>query len=71
MFMVHMSSSFHVSFSSRTERSVRVAKGSGEGPQDFHLMGPLPHSAAAVSQDYSAVWFHQMQERHWMGTVWP
>ena len=32
---------------------------------------PLLHSAAAVSQDYSAFWFHQMRQRHWMGTVWP
>lgn len=40
-------------------------------PHYSHLLGPMLHSMAAVSQDYSAVWFYQMQQRHWMGTVWP
>ncbi len=45
------------------------SRGSGEGPRVLCLMGPLLHSAAAVSQDYSAVWFHQMRQRRWTGTV--
>lgn len=60
-----------VSFSQWDREERWGSRVSGEGPQDSRLMGPLLHSAVAISQDYSAVWFHQMRQRHWMGTVWP